>query len=570
MLARARKVLQRSCAAVLKVGFLAACLLGLIDPLAPLGAADFHVDSEIGDDAHDGLAATVESATRGPVRTILRAVKVAKAGDTVHFAVGRNPYRESLLLSAHPNWNHPGGEPGRPLVIDGHGATLTGAEHCPPAGWEPWRGRVYRRDDFPQAAALMVGDERVPAASPTLALEPGDWIYFPPHKHLYMRPAAQPIGDVQLVPAEGEPEAVAASRWGPAGAPGVVRLVGVAEPVALVIAGRRVPPITIKERLQPGQCTVEGGAVYYHLPEGKAFESLSIECVVRHNGVHISGSAAHVVIRNLHVTRFSNDGFNIHGRPRDVLFQNITATHCFDEGYSAHSDAQTEIDGGRLLFNASGLTNVGRARTRCRDMLIAFNDGIGYLGMDATHEDLENAILVDNGLQLGGGGPESRLRASNVLAVSTGRTGPRGGQVSFGGLSSIDRLTTIGPHTARFAADAAVTLRDAVLLGGGADWHFRTADPRQRLMHAERILVDPAMTMSWGAKPPFVSRSFAAWLEEHFPGQSRTLEVAGLDTPVGIIALEGLPEAAGCTADLVETARKFLGGHRQRLEAGGK
>ena len=540
------------------------------------GAADFHVDPEAGDDDRDGLAATVESATRGPVRTIQRALRAAGPGDTVHLAAGREPYRESLLLSGPSNWKHDGGEPGRPLIIDGHGGTLTGAEPCPPAGWEPWRGRVYRRADFPQAAALMVGDERVPAASPTLALEPGDWIYFPPYKHLYLRPAAMPVGEVQLVPAEGEPETVIQSRWGPAGAPGVVRLVGVAEPAALVIAGRRVPPITIKERLKPGQCTVESGTVYYHLPEGKSIESLSIECVVRSNGVHLSGTTAHVVIRNLHVTRFSNDGFNIHGQAHDILFQNITATYCFDEGYSAHSDAETAVEGGRLVFNASGLTNVGRARTRCRDMLIAFNDGIGYLGMDATQEDLENAILIDNGLQFGGGGAESRLRASNVLAVSTGLAasgglamsgGPRSGQLAFGGPTSIDRLTAIGPHAARFTNDAAVTLRDTVLLGGKADWHFRTDEPRQRLPQVEGLQVDQALTMSWGAKPPFASRSLLAWLEEFYPGQAQAVEGKGPDTTAGIIALESLPASGGCTSAIGAKARAFLGEHRQRFEA---
>lgn len=556
-----------------------AAALGLVvaPPFVPAGAADFHVDPEAGDDARDGLASTVESATRGPVRTIQRALRAAGAGDTVHLAASREPYRESLMLSGPSNWKHDGGEPGRPLVIDGHGGTLTGAEPCPSAGWEPWRGRVYRRADFPQAAALMVGDQRVPAASPTLALEPGDWIYFPPYKHLYLRPAAMPVGEVQLVPATGEPETVAPNRWGPAGAPGVVRLVGVAEPAALMIAGRRVPPITMKERLKPGQCTVESGTVYYHLPEGKSFESLSIECVVRANGVHISGTTAHVVIRNLHVTRFSNDGFNIHGQAHDILFQNITATHCFDEGYSAHSDAETVVDGGRLLLNASGLTNVGRARTRCRDMLIAFNDGIGYLGMDATHEDLENAILVDNGLQLGGGGTESRLRASNVLAVSTGLLarggasgGARSGQLSFGGPTSIDRLTVVGPHAARLTNDAAVALRDTVLLGGKADWHFRTDEPRQRLPQVDGLQVDPALTMSWGAKPPFASRPLLAWLEEFFPGQARAAGAEGLGTPAGVISLDGLPATGGCTSALVAKALEFLGEHRQRLEAAAK
>jgi hypothetical protein len=206
-------------------------------------------------------------------------------------------------------------------------------------------------------------------------------------------------------------------------------------------------------------------------------------------------------------------------------------------------------------------------------MLIAFNDGIGYLGMDATHEDLENAILVDNGLQLGGGGPVSRLRASNVLAVSTGVAasgGPRSGQLSFGGPTSIDRLTVVGPHAARFTNDAAVTLRDTVLLGGKADWHFRTDEPRQRLPQVEGLQVDPALTMSWGAKPPFASRPLLAWLEEFFPGQARAAEAKGLGTPAGVISLDGLPATGGCPSALVAKAREFLGEHRQRLEAATK
>jgi hypothetical protein len=190
--------------------------------------------------------------------------------------------------------------------------------------------------------------------------------------------------------------------------------------------------------------------------------------------------------------------------------------------------------------------------------------------MDATHEDLENAILVDNGLQLGGGGPESRLRASNVLAVSTGVAasgGPRSGQLSFGGPTTIDRLTVIGPHASRLTNDAAVTLRDTVFLGGRADWHFRSGEPRQRLPQVEGLQVDPALTMSWGAKPPFTSRPLLAWLEEFYPGQARAVEGKGLDTPAGIIAFDGLPEHCGCTSALVTKAREFLSKHRQRVDA---
>jgi hypothetical protein len=75
--------------------------------------------------------------------------------------------------------------------------------------------------------------------------------------------------------------------------------------------------------------------------------------------------------------------------------------------------------------------------------VIAFNDGIGYLGMDATHEDLENAILVDNGQQLGGGiqqpvqrqGQHHQAAALQHSRVGVHRIGqlPRPGPLRRGG-----------------------------------------------------------------------------------------------------------------------------------------
>jgi len=76
--------------------------------------------------------------------------------------------------------------------------------------------------------------------------------------------------------------------------------------------------------------------------------------------------------------------------------------------------------------------------------------------------------------------------------------------------------------------------------------------------------------MSWGSKPPFASGLLAGWLDEAFPGQARALEVAEFNAPAGIVAVGGLPEGVVCSAELMEKAREFLSGHRDRLDAGGK
>ncbi len=527
-----------------------AALLWLLPLGRPPEAADYFVNHEIGDDQFDGLAATVEAAPRGPVRTILRAIKAAGPGDTVHLAPTATPYPESVMLYTHPTWYHPGGEADKPLVIDGHGATVTGADPCPAPGWTVWRDRVYRRDDFPTTGGLMVDGARVHGLAPTVALAPGDWFYFPAFKHLYWRPAATLIGEVRLLYPEAEPESIEPKRWGQAGAPGVVRLVGVPAPTAIEVGGHAQPPVTLKERLQAGQWTNEGGVLYYHLPEGKSFADLEIACVVRQNGVQIGGSTSHVIVRNLHATRFANDGYNIHGGAHHLRFENIVATFCFDEGYSAHSDTDCEIDGATLLFNASGLTNVMRARTRAKNLLIAYNDGIGYAGLGETVEEVENLILIDNGSQLGGG----RITARNVLSIATGK---RPGSMQFSGEGTLERLTVIGKHGLRVNAQAILAIRDSIF-AGQADWHFRADDPEKRLPTVERLVVDPALTISYGSRYPWTAMPLATWLDQHHPGQAGTAELPAADSFIQTGLTGQLPPGLGCSPDLLEKAAVFL------------
>ncbi len=519
-----------------------------------LRAADYYVNRKTGDDAFDGRSETVAAAPRGPFRTIVKAIRSARPGDTVFLDPGAGPYHESVLFYDHPAWYHAGGEPGKPLTLDGRGATVTGADPCPPEGWQPWRGRVFCRDDFPTTGGLMVDGARVGGISPVAMLEPGDWFYFPAFKHLYWRPASAPTGEERLLYADSEPVTVDAKRWGPAGAPGVVRLVGVPPPTALERDGKPQAAVTLKERLKPGQWVREEGRLYYHLPAGKSFADLDIACVVRQNGVQIGGSTAHVVVRNLHTTRFYNDGYNIHGGAHHIRFENITATYCFDEGYSAHSDTDCEIDGATLLFNASGLTNVMRARTKARNLLIAFSDGIGYAGLDQAVEDVANLILIDNGAQLGGG----RLSASNVLALVTA---DNKGSMQFGGETTLDRLTVVGPHSVRLNAAAALSLRNSVF-AGGAEWHIRADDPEKRLPAVTRLTLDPETPLTYGGRYPWTALPLAAWLEERFPGE--TVPLAAPPRLAADGALSGLPAATGCTPELLEKAAVFLRSHPGR------
>jgi len=106
---------------------------------AALHAADYYVDPAVGDDHANGLAAKA-GGTNGPVKTIARAVKAAQPGDTVHLATA--VFKESAVF------HNRAGEPGKPITLDGHGATLDGSDALNPADWPEVSPGLFRNDNL--------------------------------------------------------------------------------------------------------------------------------------------------------------------------------------------------------------------------------------------------------------------------------------------------------------------------------------------------------------------------------------------------------------------------------------
>lgn len=133
---------------------------------APVGAADVFVDNIGGDDLHDGSQA-LSTGGAGPVRTLRKALLVARPGDRIVLANTGEPYRESIALSSGKH----SGTPRAPFTIDGQGAVLEGAEPVPPRAWEHWRGDVFRFRPSRISFQQLFLDGR-PAARRTIA--PGE------------------------------------------------------------------------------------------------------------------------------------------------------------------------------------------------------------------------------------------------------------------------------------------------------------------------------------------------------------------------------------------------------------
>lgn len=100
--------------------------------------------------------------------------------------------------------------------------------------------------------------------------------------------------------------------------------------------------------------------LYVRLPNGKDPGSvrLAIPTSKCHSGVELEGNCRFVIIRNLTVTHFPNDGYNLHGNCTDIEFYNISARYNGDDGISGHETCSFMVDGFRAEGNATGICHI--------------------------------------------------------------------------------------------------------------------------------------------------------------------------------------------------------------------
>lgn len=305
------------------------------------------------------------------VKTIAAAIKLAQPGDTIHL--------QPIVYRDYAGFYGKKGEPGKPITLDGHGATLEGSDPLDPKKWnEVSPGLFEAKDLLPRLddAILMrwffVWDGKMShmrrtakgkkaAFKTAAALQPGEWTFVRDHTR-------DQAGSTQIC-----------------------------------------------------------GSFFVRLPEGQKLTAARIFVPVRSAGVQFSGANAHLVIRNLTATHPYNDGFNIHGDCRDVVFENIRAIECGDDGISAHESAEYRVDGFVSVGNSTGITDTGTARTTYRRVFLADNLAFDLYFLNAGRYAVADAVVIstsEHALQVvGGKGQHSELRLDNVLIR---REGPKG------------------------------------------------------------------------------------------------------------------------------------------------
>jgi len=259
-------------------------------------------------------------------KTTAKAIKTAQPGDTVVIAKVDFPIHEMLTIQ------NKSGVPGLPITIDGQGNLFTGCDPIKPEDWLEVRPGVYRNDHL--VPGLKVGSKGNAATS---------------QRYFMVWDGAQ-------------------NRMGRSS------------------KGSQTPFVAL-DQLKPGEWTyVESEIAFYiAIDPAKKLADYKIEAPIRQNGVSISGTCTHWVLRNINTTHVINDGFNIHGHTEDFVFENITSTECGDDGLSAHERCEVTVHGFVSRRNSTGIAHGDAVSSTNDHLVLEDNYGCNLLLMNGTH-----------------------------------------------------------------------------------------------------------------------------------------------------------------------------------------
>jgi hypothetical protein len=426
-------------------------------------AAEIFVNNVSGDDTRDGLKNASGAGNHGPLKSIARAVELAKPGDTIQLEPTDRDYDEEILFKDK------GGEPGQPITLDGHGVTLDGSEPCPAGAWKKAGDKLWCMEGIASRNGLIVEDRIVLDRKLARELLPGQFCVeatqFDLSVLFFKLPKDRSVQDcaVEVVWADGKKVPLDPQKWR-VGSSTTYKLQRLDRPQHVLLDGVEVPLPDPRERLAPGEWCMYGKDLYYYPPQGKEPPTMNIRRIVRGTGVSLAGKLGHVVIKNLNVRFVWNDAFNVHNEVRDASFFNCNARDCFDEGFSAHDACETVLDGAVFERCDNGVFNVntsGWSVTRnltvreCR----AFGFGVAVVDSQSKHW-LSNAVLENNPTPLTG----RYLEADNVMVTSSSPA-----SIPVAGPLVLRHVTVLGPsNTIEIVREGGtLEISDSVFLSSG-------------------------------------------------------------------------------------------------------
>lgn len=295
-------------------------------------------------------------------RSIQSAINAAQPGDVIRLEPKATPYTETVAFRSKS------GTVGKPIVLDGQGATLNGSEPLKAQAWEKTGTGAYRSTTFMvnrKMGSSMVG-----------------------RYYFIMNGSANRMG-----------RSSKGNR-------------GQYKPVA---------------DLKPGEWTYETKekAFYVMPPAGQGIEE--VRAPERANGVAINGDCENLTIRNITATHVWNDGFNIHGRTRNVRFENIRAIECGDDGISAHGDCHISVDGFISQRNSTGMCHINQSQSDNRNLILEDNIGYSIYLLDDSKHTIKDTVVRSTRGHAFHATRKTEVTLENVLfdGLTPGQTGFR-------------------------------------------------------------------------------------------------------------------------------------------------
>jgi len=305
------------------------------------------------------------------VKTIAAAIKLAQPGDTIHL--------QPIVYRDYAGFYGKKGAPGKPITLDGHGATLEGSDPLDPKKWNEVSPGLFEAKDL------------LPRLDDAIIMR---WFFLWDGKMNHMGRTSK-----GKKAAFKKVEALQSGEW-------------------------TFVQDHARDKAVANQIF---GSFFIRIPAGQKLDQARIFAPMRSVGVGLGGANAHLVIRNITATHPYNDGFNIHGDCRDVVFENIRAIECGDDGISAHESAEYRVDGFVAIGNSTGITDTVAAKTTYRHVFLADNLAFDLYFLNDGRYSVSDAVVIstsEHALQVVGGKDQrSELRLDNVLIR---REGPKG------------------------------------------------------------------------------------------------------------------------------------------------
>lgn len=486
-------------------GLVSSSMLYVFSQGYTLHAKDVYIDNLVGSDAYSGLSEKVNGED-GPVRTTDKAMSLLQAGDRLHFINTGKWYHQTLST-----YGHKGGLPEKPIVIDGRGVTLCGADPVSADEWKPYAGDTQMRRDELSKGITVIDGALVKMTRTFDLLEEGELCFMPKYyKRLYFRlPKGHSMKDyhIEVQNDSGEWLSLNPKKFSRSHSriKGVLRYQGLDSVKAFRVNGQMVEGVLARDRLKPGQWTQQDGQMYFRPVAGKTLADYQFEAMVRGNGIMLNGQQSHFVFKNFNVTKVYNDGYNIHGQVTDASFYNCNAHQVGDEGFSSHDTCETLLDGAVYVDCDNGIANVNACRSVTKNVLIARSRNVGFLittKPDVKHV-LENAILVDNPTQIAGG----NIDIDNVLVVQDRHKNAVAFSASKHGMALKAKAVTVqGGGTLLYTTrDGRLELSQALIQADKI--HIRKNQPETHLW-LESSTIASDLTLEYGKKHPFLKTSW--------------------------------------------------------------